>query len=126
MQYHRESRFTKLILIVFFLLLVAYGYFEVQGILFGPRINITSSATIVGNQYVTIRGTADHIASLSMNGQPIAVTEQGAFEQPYVLAPGDNHILFDAKDKYGRTSRRDVEIIYLAPQASSTTPIIGG
>jgi len=109
---YRDSRITKFALVIFFLLVIAYAYFEVQGILFGPKINIVSTLTIVTDPYITIRGTADHIATLTMNGEPISVTEQGAFEQPFVLAPGDNHIFFDAKDKYGRVSQRDVEIMY--------------
>ncbi len=108
----RESRLTKAALIIFFLLLMGYAFFEAQGIIFGPKINIVAQSTIMRDPYIVIRGTAQHIASLSMNGKAISVTEQGAFEQPYVLAPGDNRIMFDAKDKYGRASHREVQIIY--------------
>ena len=48
------------------------------------------------------------------------VTEEGAFEEPYVLAPGYNRIVLDAKDKYGRSRSRAIEIVYTPSQEPDT------
>lgn len=125
----RDSRLTKIALIVFFVAVLMYAYFESRGILYGPIITVASNLTLVRDPYIEIRGHAEHIASLAMNGREISVTEAGIFTEPFVLAPGDNRILLDAKDKYGRTTQRVVEIVYspeatvaLDPPVSTTTP----
>jgi len=115
---YRDSKITRAVLIVFFLLVVGYAYFEAQGFLFGPAVSITSSATEVHDPFVTIQGHAERISSLSMNGKQITVTENGSFSEPYLLAAGDNRIVFDASDKYGRSRKDIVEIVYI----STTTP----
>ncbi len=109
---YRDSRLTKIALIVFFVAIIAYAFYESRGMLYGPRIHVESSLTTVSDPYVVISGTADRIASLTMNGQPIAVTEDGAFEEPLLLVPGLNRIYLDAKDRYGRESQEIIEIVY--------------
>ncbi|MEY4747603.1 MAG: Glucodextranase, domain [Candidatus Parcubacteria bacterium] len=129
---YRDSRITKIALAVFFLIVVGYGYFEAQGLLFGPMIAVESSVTRVHDPLISVKGKAERIASLTMNGRAIPVTESGAFDEPYMLAPGYNRIVLDAKDTYGRSSRKVIEIVY-APlpmvgpaeetgNASSSTP----
>jgi hypothetical protein len=116
---YRDSRFTKIALVIFFLCIVVYGYFEVRGLVFGPTVTVTSLVSVVTEPFITIRGHASRISSLSMNGKTISVTEDGAFEEPFVLSPGDNHIALDAADKYGRTNKTVLEIVY-APSVFST------
>ena len=124
---YRDSKITRLLLILFFLLVLAYGYFEARGFLFGPVIH-ASVDTEVHQPLVHIKGKADRISSLSMNGKDLTVTEDGAFDEPYVLAEGLNRIVLDATDKYGRTTRQVLQIVYtpdgasvqIAPAATAT------
>lgn len=109
---YRDSRLTKILLGVFFLLVVGYAYFEAQGILFGPSISVLSSITEVHDPFITIKGQADRISSITMNGKEIQVTENGTFEEPYLLAEGLNRIVLDAKDKYGRRTQKVIEVVY--------------
>ena len=120
---YRDSRFTYIALGVFFLVVIGYAYFEAQGILFGPSISITSQPTEVHEPFIIIKGQADRIASLSMNGTTIPVTETGAFEEPYLLAPGYNRIILMAEDKYGRTRTKAMEIVL---SQSSLVPVQNG
>ena len=118
---YRDSWITKALLAVFFIVLVGYGYYEARGLLFGPSIDISAGrAMIVYQPYIELKGTASRISQLSMNGQQIPVTEDGSFDQPYVLSPGYNRIIFDAKDQYGKTAQRVIEVVY---EASSTPTI---
>ena len=57
-----------------------------------------------------------------MNGGEISVTENGEFDEPYVLAPGENRIVLEARDAYGHTKERIVEIVYLAPREAAEAP----
>lgn len=125
---YRDSRLTYIALGIFFLIVLGYTYFEARGLLFGPSITVSSKITEVHDPFVTIKGQADRISSLSMNGKTIPVTENGAFEEPYLLSLGYNRIVFDASDKYGRTRRQAIEIIYTprsepAPTATATSTV---
>ncbi len=118
---YRDSRLVQIALVIFFLAVVAYAYFEVRGLLYGPQITLESSMSTVHERYVLISGRADRIASLSVDGAPVSVTRDGSFEVPYLLAPGINQIMFDAKDSYGNTTSKTVEIVYV-PSADSPDP----
>lgn len=116
-----SSRLSRVILLLFFLLVIGYGFFEAQAILWGPRIEIASTPTEVTDQYVRIQGSATHIASLSMNGAEIPVTESGEFDEPFLLADGENRILLEATDRYGNTTEKTVTIYY-TPEVGSGPP----
>src|SRR3989338_5732445 len=125
---YRDSRLTYIALGIFFLIVLGYTYYEARGLLFGPSISVSSKVTEVHEPFIVIKGQADRIASLSMNGKNIPVTENGAFEEPYLLSPGYNRIVLDASDKYGRTRRQEIEIVYTpqtapAPSTASTSTV---
>lgn len=123
---YRDSKLTYIALGVFFLIVIGYAYYEARGLLFGPAIAVSSTITEVREPFIVIRGRADRIASLSMNGKTIPVTENGVFEEPYLLSPGLNRIVLDASDKYGRSRRQAIEIVYTPPtsptQTATSTP----
>ena len=124
---YRDSRFTRIVLIGFFLIVAGYAYFEGRGLLSGPSIEISGRAMEVSEPFITLEGHAERITSLSMNGKDIVVTEEGAFSEPYVLAPGYNRIVLEARDRYGKTTERTIEIVYRATSPSanaSSTPAV--
>jgi len=118
---YRHNRITAAALLLFFVLVAGYAYFEARNILWGPQIHfsIPSNTLEVYTSFVTIRGQADYISALYMNGRQIPVTEDGIFEEPYVLETGLNHIFFRAEDKTGRTREEVLEIVY-TPETSPT------
>ena len=115
---YRDSRLTRIVLIVFFIIVVAYAYYEGRGLLYGPSIEISGGLQEVHERFITIEGHATRIASLSMNGRQISVTEEGDFSEPFVLAPGYNRIVLEARDRYGKTTERAIEIVYSPPSGS--------
>ena len=119
---YRDSHLTRTALIIFFLIVLMYGYFEARGLLFGPSITINSQTQEVHTSYTLISGHADRITSLSVDGEPIQVTVSGDFADPYILTPGLNRIVFDAKDAYNNTTEKVVEILY-TPSATATVPL---
>lgn len=126
----RGSALTRILLAVLFLSLAGYAYYELRGFLHGPRIVLPEQTLLTSDTFVIIRGSAMRISTLEMNGVPISVTEDGQFEEPYLLSPGLNRLVFDAKDKYGRASQEELLIVYkpldgdaaptLIPAATST------
>jgi len=124
---YRDSRLTIAALAVFFVIAALYALFEARGVLLGPTIILTTPVSEVHEPFVMIKGQAERISSLSMNGAPIPVTKDGAFAESYVLAAGYNRIGLEAKDQYGRSTQKDIEIIYTpagqSPQASASSTI---
>ena len=78
---YRDSRPTYIALGIFFLVIIGYAYFEARGLLYGPTIHVSSNIMEVREPFIAIKGQADRIASLSMNGKSVSVTESGAFEE---------------------------------------------
>lgn len=118
---YRDSRLTQIALAVFFVIVLAYAYYEGRGLLFGPKINVPSEIQEVHDPFIRIKGQADRISSLALNGKPIPVTADGAFDEPYLLAPGVNRILLDATDKYGRSRQSVIQIVYTPTTTPTTT-----
>ncbi len=123
---YRDSRLTQIALVVFFVVVIIYAYYESRGLLFGPKINLPTESQEVHEPFIRIKGKADRISSLSLNGKQIPVTEQGEFDEPYLLSPGLNRILLDATDKYGRSRQSVMQVVYtpadepIAPTATTT------
>ena len=118
---YSDNRLTRIALVAFFLLIIGYAYFEARALLWGPSITVPTNTTIVHERFIHIQGSADHIASISMNGKDIAVTEAGAFDEPYLLSPGYNRIILEAKDKYGNKTSKVVGITYVPNPLSTDT-----
>lgn len=108
----RDSRVIRLILVAFFLVLIGYALYEARGVLYGPQIEIPSETIVVNEQATLIRGRAERITELRLNGKQIPVTESGEFEEPFLLAKGSNHLILEARDARGRTARETLVIIY--------------
>ena len=109
---YRDSRITRIALVVFFVLVAGYAFYEGHGLLFGPTIDIENRVMETSSSFITLEGTAQRVAILSLNGTEIPVTEAGAFSEGYVLAPGYNRIVLSARDRWGKTTERSIEIIY--------------
>lgn len=119
--YH--SHLSHIALVIFFILVLLYAYYEARGILYGPRIMIPPETTLVHDPFITIRGKAERIVELRMNGSAVSVTEDGTFEEPYLLATGYNQIVFEASDRYKHTDTEVLEVIY-EPIEIAPTPKI--
>jgi hypothetical protein len=118
---YRDSALTKIALALFFLIILGYAYFEARGILYGPAIYVGQSIEQVSTPYIELTGTTTHIATLSVNGAGVPVTEQGAFDIPYALSPGYNRIVLDATDKYGHSTQKVIQVVYTP---ATSTPVL--
>lgn len=114
---YRTNRLVAILIAIFFLAILGYAYFEARSILFGPSITIRApeSPLSVSAPLLHIRGSAEHIILLRMNGTPVSVTGAGDFDEALLLAPGYNKIVLSASDKLGRTTEKVLEVIYTGP-----------
>lgn len=115
----RDSRLVRILLSVFFILLICYALYEARGILSGPAITVPEDAIHVREQSTVIRGQAKRITELRLNGKQIPVTEGGEFEETFLLAPGSNYFYLEARNARGRTAEETLVIIYTQPETSA-------
>ena len=118
---YRDSRFIRIVLVLFFMLAIAYAIYEAQGLLYGPVISGPQEVVTSTEAFTLIRGRAERISELRLNGKPISVTEDGEFEEPYLLAAGTNHLILEARDARGRTTIQTLDILY-TPKEVTPTP----
>jgi len=123
----RDSKLIRISLLVFFALLLAYALYEGWGLISGPAIHVPTSSITTHEQYTLIRGRAERITELRLNGTTISVTESGEFQEPYLLAEGSNRLVLEARDARGRIARETLDIIYIpeevpaSPSPATTT-----
>ena len=118
---YQSTRIATVVIVLFFIAVLGYALFAGRKLLQGPAILVDSGQVVRSTQQVVaIKGTAERIVELRIDGRPVPVTEQGAFDDEVSLAPGLNRIELTASDKTGRTATKVLQVYYDAP--ATTTP----
>ncbi len=106
--------------------IVAYSIWRSLNYARGPHILLyePNDGSSIAASTVTIRGKAERVNALFVNGQSIAMDEQGGFTDTLIVFPGMNVIAISANDQFGRTTQIELDLIgtvgFPAPQ--TTTP----
>ena len=99
--------------ILFITIVVIYSLFQTRNILFGPSIEIVSP--INGETYndplLEVKGTAKSVKFLTLNDRPLFTDTNGNFEEKLLLAPGYNILKIEGTDKFGKKTKKILEII---------------
>ncbi len=97
----------KFILILAFVFVLAYGFFQARDFLSGPRIYLESprEGEIFQKSILVVRGEARDASRLNLNGRSIFTDGVGKFEEELVLARGVNVIELTAEDKFGHKTK---------------------
>jgi len=96
---------TKYFILAILLLLVGYGLVEAWPLIIGPSLSIdspTNNAPFPGG-IVTISGTAERAAILTLNGAPVLHEENGTFSSTLTFPQGSSILTFVATDRFGKT-----------------------
>jgi|SRR5581483_11239208 len=95
-------------------IIVGYGAFRAKDLVAGPQISILSPAngSSVTNSAVVIKGTASNISFLTLNGNKIFTDESGSYSEKVLLSPGYNVITIEARDRFGRTKEKTLQLTY--------------
>ncbi|MFA5651798.1 MAG: hypothetical protein WC933_00310 [Candidatus Paceibacterota bacterium] len=112
---HTTRKLLQIILISAIILFI-FGYtaYEIQRIIFGPRIEVLSpqNGSLISNSLTEVSGIAKNINSISLNDRKIFIDEQGNFKEEVLLSYGYNVITIKASDKFGRNTEKIIEVIY--------------
>jgi Glucodextranase, domain B len=94
-----------------------------------PTLSLTSptNGTITNNPSITVSGSTDPGATVTIDGSPVAVALNGSFSQSYTLADGSHTFLVVAKNAAGLTTQESstVTVDTSAPSLAISSPLTG-
>ena len=81
----------------------------------GPSIRVFQPlpGISLNTKTIEIIGRAERINSLTLNGNPISIDEQGNFKETVAVFAGVNIITLGATDQFGRARSETIEIFGL-------------
>lgn len=99
---------------LFFAAVAGYAAYELTGLVRKPEliINNPPAGATLHDELITVRGQAAGLIKLTINDEPLALAEDGVFETKLLLAHGYNIIRFSGADRFGRTIKQALPIIY--------------
>ena len=114
MYYSKDINIKTTIFILLLLGILGYTYFQVQNVVTGPVITISSPlhGSTLSSSLVEITGSTRNISSISLNGRQIFIDESAYFREKVLLSPGYNIITLRAKDRFGRETKEILELVY--------------
>lgn len=125
-----QKTITRGVAAFIFLIIIGYAYFEAREYLSGPQLLITEpeDGFVTTESPLRVMGEAHNITEILLNGNPIFVDENGAFQRLVPLALGYSVIEIAVKDRFGREKKLSVRGTYepaetpfpLIPAASAT------
>jgi hypothetical protein len=112
---NKTKKYILWIIVTFLvLLIVGYTLYEVQKVVFGPKIIVLSpiNGSLVSSSTTEISGTTKNIKDLSLNDRKIFTDEQGNFKEEVLLSYGYNIFVLKASDKFGRSTEQKIELVF--------------
>lgn len=95
--------------------LFVYAYLQARNLISGPRLEITSprnGETVASTSpEVIVRGHAEHISFLTINGLQVFTDENGEFARKLLLASGYTIITIEAQDKFKRSVKKELQLV---------------
>lgn len=109
--YIRILRFGAAVILI--ILIASYAIWRSLNYARGPAITISEpvNGSSAATSTLTIKGHVDRVNNLVMDGSPITIDEQGNFTQSVIVFPGLNEIEFVAKDQFGRSVKKELDIV---------------
>lgn len=106
---------VKPILIVLVIcLVIGYSILKVKDIAIGPEITLISptDGASTKSDLINIKGKAERISQIYINGRKIFTDETGNFNEQYLLASGYNLLEITAKDQFGRQVVKKMQLVF--------------
>jgi cytoskeletal protein RodZ len=94
-----------IIFVLFVVIVFGYLFFQYRAAFLPPALSVsTPAAGSKTAQTLVVSGTADSNATVTVNGEPAAVANNGSFEKAITLFPGASTITIKATNRFGKTS----------------------
>lgn len=117
---HGAKKILRISLIIlFFVIILGYGYYRSKDLIFGVKIRNVSfggapaqSGATVTEPVLAITGNAKNAVLLTLDDREISIDQAGDFTESLALQPGYNIITIRAKDTFGHLDEKDYQLIY--------------
>jgi len=98
---------------IFLTLVISYGLYQMRGLINGPQIIVDApiDGSSSSSSLVTIRGRAEQVTKLFLNGEKLTTDHMGRFESQLLLANGYNIIQLNGEDRFGRQVEKKLELV---------------
>ena len=95
------------------LVIFSYGLYEAHDLIFGPSLEITSplDGATTNDPYISIKGSAQRISKIIINGRQIFTKDNGYFDEPLLLGYGYNIIEVKVEDQFGRGIEKTMRVV---------------
>ena len=104
----------SVIIFVFFLLVVlGYLFIQYRAAFLSPALTITTPQNNSKTpQNIVVTGNTDSNATVTINGSPVSVANNGNFEKNITLFPGSETIVIKAVNRFGKetTIQRTIDV----------------
>lgn len=108
-----QSKFTKYFFVALFAIVLLYAYYEARNMLYGPQIELgVTSALTVHEQAIEVTGSVRNVVHITLSGNPVFIDDEGVFTETRLLSLGLNRLIFEAEDKFGRSTKEIIEVVY--------------
>ena len=99
---------------IFAITIFGYAFFQARNIISGPVVKIHTplNGASVEHSLINIEGVAKNISHISMNDRQMFTDEEGEFSEKLLLSYGYNIITVKAKVRFGRETKKTLELIY--------------
>ena len=93
-------------------LIIGYSGLKLKNFLSGPQITVISPSDgeTIKKNFVDVKGKAERISQIYLNGKKIFTDEQGNFDEQYLLANGYNLLEIVASDQFGRQITKKLQL----------------
>jgi len=108
-----DIRPKQALLIILFVLLVAYSLYEARFLILGPQIWIDTpvDGEVVHDPLVNVEGRSSNIAWISLNDRQIFTDENGVWSEKLLVSEGVSIMTVSARDRFGRETKKSVQIV---------------
>ncbi|MBU1557351.1 hypothetical protein KKC45_00070 [Patescibacteria group bacterium] len=109
------SKLVKTIGIILIVLIISgYAIYQTYNLVAGPVLSVSypASGMTYTEPLVEIKGFVKNASHITLNDNPIFVNEEGTFSEKLLLSYGYNIFEIEINDKFERTKREKIELIY--------------
>jgi hypothetical protein len=138
MRFTRTSllRLIKILTAVILIgIIAAYAIWRSLNYARGPEVIVTEpiNGSATASSTIVIRGQANRVNNLTINGMPMYISEDGYFGNILIVFPGTNIITLVGYDQFERKTEQTITIIgtgevitpatapFISPRATTTT-----
>ena len=103
------------IISLFALVILGYSLYQSKNLIQGPGVAVIrpENGAAFDASLIEIEGQAHNVTLIDINGRPIFIDDKGVFKEKYLLSPGYNAVTITAQDKFGRITRKILELMQL-------------